>query len=78
MIRRTLENLMQKVMKGIFLGYSTTSQAYRAYNKRTKIVMEPINVEINDAITKVEMIDDEERPSSKEPTVEVEAQDIEL
>ena len=40
--------------------------------------MESINVEIDDAITKVEMIDDEERPSSKEPTVEVEAQDIEL
>ena len=35
-------------------------------------------MEIDDAITKVEMIDDEERPSSKEPTVEVEAQDIEV
>ena len=40
--------------------------------------MESINVEIDDAITKVEMIDDEERPSSKEPTIEVEAQDIEV
>ena len=78
MIRRTLENLMQKVMKGIFLGYSTTSQAYRVYNKRTKTVMESINVEIDDAITKVEMVNDKERPSSKEPTVEVEAQDIEV
>ena len=67
MIRRTLENLMQKVMKGIFLGYSTTSQAYRVYNKRTKTVMKSINVEIDDAITKVEMVDDEERPSSKDP-----------
>ena len=35
-------------------------------------------MEIDDAITKVEMVDDEERPSSKEPTVEVEAQDIEV
>ena len=26
----------------------------------------------------IEMVDDEERPSSKEPTVEVEAQDIEV
>ena len=35
-------------------------------------------MEIDDAITKVEMVDDEERPSSKEPTVEVEAQAIEV
>ena len=35
-------------------------------------------MEIDDAITKVEMVDDEERLSSKEPTVEVEAQDIEV
>ena len=40
--------------------------------------MESINVEIDDAITKVEMVDDGERPSSKEPTEEVEAQDIEV
>ena len=26
--------------EAIFLGYSTTSQAYRVYNKRTKTVME--------------------------------------
>ena len=64
--------------EGIFLGYSTTSQAYRVYNKRTKTVMVSINVEIDDDITKVEMVDDEERPSSKEPIVEVEAQDIEV
>ena len=35
-------------------------------------------MEIDDAITKVEMVDDGERPSSKEPTEEVEAQDIEV
>ena len=64
--------------EGIFLGYFTTSQAYRVYNKRTKTVMESINVKIDDSITKVEMVDDKERPSSKEPTVEVEAQDIEV
>ena len=64
--------------EGIFLGYSTTRQAYRVYNKRTKTIMESINVEIDDAITKVEMVDDGERPSSKEPTEEVKAQDIEV
>ena len=47
--------------QGIFLGYSTTSRAYRVFNKRTKIIMESINVKIDDALTKVEMIDDGER-----------------
>ena len=64
--------------EGIFLGYSTTSWAYRVFNKRTKTVMESINVKIDDALTKVEMIDDEEGPSIKEPDVEVEALDIEV
>ena len=68
-----LEKFNAKSDEGIFLGYSTTSQVYRAYNKRTKTIMESINMEIDDVITKVEMVDDEERPSSKEPTVEVEA-----
>ena len=40
--------------------------------------MESINVEIDDAITKVEMVNDEEGPSIKEPIVEVEALDIEI
>ena len=40
--------------------------------------MESINVEIDDAITKVEMVNDEEGPSIKEPIVEVEALDIEV
>ncbi|XP_024177999.1 uncharacterized protein LOC112183918 [Rosa chinensis] len=33
---------------GIFLGYSINSRAYRVYNKRTRIVMESINVSIDD------------------------------
>ena len=33
--------------------------------------MESINVEIDDAITKVEMVDDGEGPSTTKPTVEV-------
>ena len=64
--------------EGIFLGYSTTSQAYRVFNKRTKTIMESINVKIDDAKAKVEMVDDGERPSTKEPIVEVEAPDIEV
>ena len=37
--------------EGIFLGYSTNSQAYIVYNKRTKTLMESINVVINDTIS---------------------------
>ena len=42
------------------------------------MVMESIDVEIDDDITKVEMVDDGEGPSTKEPTDEVEALDIEV
>ena len=34
--------------EGIFLGYSSTSKAYRVYNKRTMKVMETVNVVINE------------------------------
>ena len=40
--------------------------------------MESINVKIDDALTKVEMIDDGEGPSTKEHNVEVKALDIEV
>ena len=76
--RENLEKFDAKSDEGIFLGYSTTSWAYRVFNKRTKTVMESINVKIDDAIAKVEMVDDGERPSTKEPTIEVEAFDIEV
>ena len=61
--------------EGIF---STTSWVYRVFNKRTKTVMDSINVKIDDALSKVEMIDDGEGPSTKEPDIEVEALDIEV
>ena len=80
-ILNNLENLGKfnaKSDEGIFLGYSTTSWAYRVFNKRTKTVMDSINVKINEALTKVEMSDDGEGPSTKEPDVEVEALDIEV
>ena len=35
--------------EGIFLGYSSTSKAYRVYNKRTKKVMETVNVVIDES-----------------------------
>ena len=76
--RENVGNFDAKSDEGIFLGYSTSSRAYRVYNKRTKTVMESINVKIDDAITKVEMVDDGEGPSTNEPTVEVKALDIEI
>ena len=76
--RENLGKFDAKSDESIFLGYSTTSRAYRVFNKRTKIVMESINVKIDDAIAKVEMVDDGERLSTKEHTVEVEALDIEV
>ena len=35
--------------EGIFLGYSSTSKAYQVYNKRTKKVMETVNVVIDES-----------------------------
>ena len=35
--------------EGIFLGYSSTSKAYRVYNKRTIKVMEIVNVVIDES-----------------------------
>ena len=76
--RENLGKFDAKSDEGIFLGYSITSLAYRVFNKRTKTVMESINVKIDDTIAKVEMVDDGERLSTKEPTVEVKALDIEV
>ena len=74
--RDNLGKFDAKSDEGIFLGYFTTSRAYRVFNKRTKTVMESINVD--DALTTVEMIYDGEGPSTKEPDVEVEALDIKV
>ena len=76
MIRRILKNSMQKVMKVSFLVTQPLAR-HRVFNKRTKTVMESINVVIDDAITKVAIDDNGEGPSSKETTVEVEVQDVE-
>ena len=35
--------------EGIFLGYSSTSNAYRVYNKRTMKVIETVNVVIDES-----------------------------
>ena len=35
--------------EGIFLGYSSTSKAYRVYNKRTMKVIETVNIVIDES-----------------------------
>nr|POF03733.1 hypothetical protein CFP56_06652 [Quercus suber] len=66
--KKTSENLEKfdaKSDEGIFLGYSTNSRAYRVYNKRTKTVMESINVVIDDSISKKDIDDDGEGQNLK-------------
>ncbi|PRQ45332.1 putative RNA-directed DNA polymerase [Rosa chinensis] len=48
--REYLAKFDAKSDKGVFLGYSLNSRAYRVYNKRTCSVMETINVSIDDSI----------------------------
>ena len=48
--KENLEKFDVKSDKGYFLGYSSTSRAYRVYNLRTKTVMESSNVAINDEL----------------------------
>ena len=48
--RENLEKFDAKSDKGYFLGYSSSSRAYRVYNLRTKTVMESSNVVINDEV----------------------------
>ncbi|CAM8904112.1 unnamed protein product [Rhodiola kirilowii] len=47
--REQRQKLDRKCDEGLFLGYSPNSRAYRVYNKRTKTVIESINVVIDDA-----------------------------
>ncbi|XP_040370262.1 uncharacterized protein LOC112183342 isoform X3 [Rosa chinensis] len=56
--------------KGIFLGYSLDSRAYRVYNKRTMSVMESYNVSIDDcAVSNVQVNPDEDQPSGSRVNV---------
>ncbi|CAL8992110.1 unnamed protein product, partial [Prunus brigantina] len=46
--------------RGIFLGYSTSSRAYRVYNCRSRTIIESINVTIDDFAVSTEMALDED------------------
>ena len=47
--RENVEKFDSRSDEGIFLGYSSTSKAYRVYNKRTMKVMDTVNVVINES-----------------------------
>ncbi|CAM8905663.1 unnamed protein product [Rhodiola kirilowii] len=47
--RKQRQKLDRRCDEGLFLGYSPNSRAYRVYNKRTRSVIESINVVIDDA-----------------------------
>ena len=63
--RENLEKFDAKSNKGYFLGYSSTSRAYKVYNLRTKTVMESSNVVINDELCS------KNTPPVQEKTMEV-------
>ena len=67
--RENLEKFDAKSDKGYFLGYSSTSRAYRVYNLRTKTVMESPNVVINNKLCLE--THSENTPLVQEKTVEV-------
>ena len=63
--RENLREFDAKSDEGIFLGYSVNSQAYKVYNKCTKMVMESINVVIDDTIMGKSVGEDGKVPSLK-------------
>ncbi|CAJ2651723.1 unnamed protein product [Trifolium pratense] len=75
-IKDNLGKFDSKSDKGIFLGYSLTSKAYRVYNLTSKSLEESMHVKFDefDDISCVREIDDEdEQNSSKEQVIEQES-----
>ena len=48
--RENVRKFDSRSNEGIFLGYSSTRKAYLVYNKRTKKVMETVNVVIDEVL----------------------------
>nr|GFC13858.1 hypothetical protein [Tanacetum cinerariifolium] len=48
MIVKILGSLVQKVILAFFIGYSADSCTYRVYNRRTKKIMETMNVSFDE------------------------------
>ena len=62
--------------EGIFLRYSFTSKAYRVYNKKTKKVMEIVNVVINESSEPVSEKFSEEIPKEILPPEPKDVQEL--
>ncbi|KAG9459211.1 hypothetical protein H6P81_003719 [Aristolochia fimbriata] len=62
--REALGKFATRSDEGIFLGYSTNNRAYRVYNKRTRVIMESINVTVFD--TQSQRTDEDFPPSQKQ------------
>ena len=48
--RESLRKFDTRSDEGIFLGYSTSSRAYKVFNNQTKTVMESCNVTVDDKV----------------------------
>lgn len=65
-------------LKGISLGYSTSSRAYRVFNSRTKGMVESINVVVDDSIiVKWTDVDEDVGTSSQQTDASENMEDIE-
>ena len=60
----------------IFLGYSSTSKAYWVYNKKTKKVMETVNVVIDESLESSSKKFSEEIPKEILPPEPKDVQEI--
>ncbi|KAK4546491.1 hypothetical protein RGQ29_032875 [Quercus rubra] len=67
-----------KIAYEIWNGKKPRLKYFRVFGSKCYILNDRENLRKFDAKTKVEMVDDGERASTKEPTVEVEALDIEV
>ena len=74
--KENVENVYSRSNEGIFLGYCTTSKAYRVYNKRTMKVMETINVVIDEFSDSSSEKFNKEIPKEILPPKPIEVQEI--
>ena len=74
--RKNVKKFNSRSDEGIFLGYSSTSKAYREYNKRTKKVMETVNVVIDEALESGSEKISEEIPKENLPPEPKDVQEI--
>ena len=74
--RENVEKFDSRSEKGIFLRYSSTSKAYRVYNKRTMKVMETVNVVIDKSSDSSSEKGIEELPKEILPSKPKEVQEI--